>query len=431
VYPLSENSWNNPDFVKRFLGSYGVQTRVEPEISREESQFFNELVELMRTDLPAATQRLRAYLKPESSAALDYTLGSMLLQQGDNAGAIRQYEAAIRKFPNFMRAYKNVGLAHLQNGGFAQAIPMLVKAIELGDGDGNTYGMLAYCYLNTDKPLSALDAYRLAYVLRPENRDWKVGKAQSLNATGDFRQAVALLKELIEEDPANTSYWTTRANAFVSSGNELEAATHLEMVKRMHRADASALRLLGDIYLNQQVFALARDNYLAAMRLDRRLPPDRAIACASNLARFGAYALAGELAAEMQTIYGTDLSEQQTIHLLNVRAEVSLAMGDDAAAAAILEQVLDIDPLNGHALLLLGNYHSRLENTEEAAFFYERAESIPTVQVQAFIQHARMLVARRNYEKAIRKLEEAQRLRYQANVDSYLNAVRSAWEASR
>jgi tetratricopeptide (TPR) repeat protein len=106
-------------------------------------------------------------------------------------------------------------------------------------------------------------------------------------------------------------------------------------------------------------------------------------------------------------------------------------MGDDAAAAAILEQVLDIDPLNGHALLLLGNYHSRLENTEEAAFFYERAESIPTVQVQAFIQHARMLVARRNYEKAIRKLEEAQRLRYQANVDSYLNAVRSAWEASR
>ena len=30
VFPLSENSWSNPEFVERFLGSYGMDTDVEP-----------------------------------------------------------------------------------------------------------------------------------------------------------------------------------------------------------------------------------------------------------------------------------------------------------------------------------------------------------------------------------------------------------------
>ena len=42
VFPLSQNSWSNPDFVKRFLGSYGVLTEKEPQITSDESETFKQ-----------------------------------------------------------------------------------------------------------------------------------------------------------------------------------------------------------------------------------------------------------------------------------------------------------------------------------------------------------------------------------------------------
>ena len=35
LFPLSENDWNNPEFVERYLGSYGVDMELSPEITLE------------------------------------------------------------------------------------------------------------------------------------------------------------------------------------------------------------------------------------------------------------------------------------------------------------------------------------------------------------------------------------------------------------
>lgn len=432
TFPLSENSWSNPEFVKRFLGSYGVQTRVEPEITREEAEFFQALADTIRQSPTAAIQQLQNRITDESSPALIYTMASLMLQEGRTDEAIRQYERAIRRFPNFMRAYKNLGLAHLQKGEFEKAIPHIVKGIELGDGDGNTYGLLAYAYLNSGRYQSALDAYRLAYVLKPDNRDWKVGKAQSLSLTGNFREAAALLKELIEEYPDQRNFWMTRANVFVSLGEELDAAQHLEFLKRMDMEDATSLRLLGDIYMNQQLPELALENYLAAVQQrEGPLPVGAAMRTAQNLTRFGAYDAAQEFIEELQRQYEAELTDAQELQLLNLRAEIALAEGDDGEAADILEQVVAMDPLNGQALIMLGNYFSRQADYEQAQFYFERAQSIPDYRVDALVQNARMQVARRDFGAAVRLLEQAQAIRPQRNIDNYLNAVRNAYEATR
>lgn len=432
THPLSENSWSNPEFVKRFLGSYGIHTRVEPEITREEAEFFETLVDDINESPSRAIQRLSARINPESSPALTYTLASLLLQEGRVDDAIRHYEEAIKRFPNFMRAHKNLGLAHLQKGNFGEAIPFIVRGIELGDNDGNTFGLLGYAYLNSGNPQSALDAYRLAYVLKPENRDWKIGKAQSLQQTGNHLEAAAILLELIEEQPRQRNFWMTRANVFISLGEEMEAAKHLEMMKRMEMEDATSLRLLGDIYMNQQLPEIALENYLAALeRTDRPLPLAAAMQTARNLTRFGAYEQAMVLIPLIEGSYSGELSDAQTLELLNLQAEIALGRGDDATAAEMLEEVVRVDPMNGDALILLGNYHSRQGSFEEAQFFFERAQSLTEYQVEALIGHARMQVARRDYGKAVELLEQAQAIRPQRNVDNYLIAVRNAHEATR
>lgn len=426
VYPLSQNSWDNPEFVNRFLGSYGVNTRLEPDISREEATLFNELADLISSDPVAATARLRGAITAESSAALDYTLASLLLQEGNYEQAVGNYKTAILKFPNFMRAYKNLGLAHVQAGNFTDALPMLVKAIELGDGDGNTYGLLGYAYLNTDKPQAALDAYRIAYVLRPENRDWKIGVAQGLNLTGKYDEGAAVLRELIQDYPDYIPFYINRSNALIALGREMQAASHLEIVKRMGKADVASLRLLGDIYLNAFMPRLAVDNYLAALRDDNPISKEGALIAARNLVTFGAFKEADVFISAIQETEGENLNSVETVTLLNLSAEIALAAGNDAEASQILEKVVEEDPLNGRALLLLGNFNNRMGDFEQAEFFYERASEIGSVQVDALIQHDRMLVGNRNYSGAVRLLERAQGLRPSTNVENYLNAVRSA-----
>jgi tetratricopeptide (TPR) repeat protein len=431
VYPLSENSWKNPDFVKRFLGSYGVNTRLEPEITVQESELFTELVPLFSDAPQQAIQRLQQALLPESSAALDYTLASLNLQQGNHAVAIQQYRTAIRKFPNFMRAYKNLGLAYLQTGQFEEAISMIVKAIELGDGDGNSYGLLGYAYLNTNRPQSALDAYRIANVLRPDSRDWKIGKAHSLSMVGNYREAVALLEELIQETPNQRSFWLSRANAFISLGEEKAAATQLEMVKRLGLSDPQSMRLLGDIYMNQGIPSLALPNYLKAIEGRDRLPVATAMGLASTLTRFGALAEAKVFIEALPQQFGDQISGSIESDLLNLKAEIALAENEDAEAARILEEVVRLDPVNGRALILLADYHHRAGDYEEAAYYYERAQGMPDFRVESLVQHARMRVAQRDYAKAVSLLTEAQRLQPRQAVESYLEAVRGALEATR
>ncbi|MCC5806176.1 MAG: tetratricopeptide repeat protein [Opitutales bacterium] len=430
TYPLTENSWDNPEFVKRFLGSYGMQTRLEPELSREEGELFRELVEIIPNNPQEAIRRLRTARTRESSAALDFLLASLQLQERQPDEAIRNYEEAIRKFPNFLRAYRNLGLALTQAGRYQDAIPHLVKAIELGDGDGNSYGLLAYCYLNVDRPRSALDAYRIAYVLRPENRDWKIGLAQALNLTGENEQAAAVLSELIEADPSNPTFWLTRANALLAKGESEDAATHLEMVRRMGRANSATHRLLGDIYLSQGVNRLARDSYLRAMESrDDRVAAPAAIRVVENLVAYGLYDEALDVAARLESDY--ELTDAQEVEVLNLRAEIALAKGEDAEAARILEEVVAVEPLNGSALLLLADYHARQDDFEEATFFFERARSLDDYRPDALVQQARMEVRRRNYGDAVRLLQEAQSIRPRTNVENYLNAVRNAFESTR
>ncbi|TVR46841.1 MAG: hypothetical protein EA425_16770, partial [Puniceicoccaceae bacterium] len=356
VWPLSENTWTNPEFVKRFLGSYGVRTAVEPQISREEADFFNTLVPLIGENPDDAIRRLRGRITEETSPALDYTLANILLQQGRNADAAREYRNAIRKFPNFLRAYKNLGLALIQAADYTEAIPMLVKAIELGDGDGDTFGLLAFCYLNTGQYHAAIDAYRNARMLNPRNRDWRIGLAQALIQISDHVQAAALLKDLIRENPDAPQYWISRVNAFISMNQPERAVSHLEVLRRLGRADAPSLLLLGDIYTNQNLNHLAVAAYQEALGIERPATAAQAIRIAGTLTARGQFDDAVDFISRIRTSH-PDLEDRQELELLNLEAEIALAEGNEEEAAEILERIVDRDPMNGRALLTLGNYY--------------------------------------------------------------------------
>lgn len=430
TYPLSENSWNNPEFVNRFLGSYGVLTEKEPQITTDESEVFQKLGELLKADdMQGATRLIKDSIKPESSAALDYTLGNLYLQASDFNAGIKAYEGAIRKFPNFQRAYKNVALAYIQMQNYEKGMEYLIKSIELGNQEGDSFGLLGYCYLNLDQNESALDAYRIAGVLSPNNKDWQVGKATALQRNGMHEESLAKFDELIAESPKNKAYYTAAANSSLSLQKELLAAKYLELLNRRGIADIQAKMLLGDIYLNQKLYSLSTKVYGEV--LDESSNPDitRLVRYTRGLIAMGAINEADKFLGKIES-RKSSLSNDEQRDILNLRSKISFALGDAKSAVASLEQVIKIDPTNGEALLMLGEHYFEESDNEQALFYFERAQKLESSKVDAYVQAARVKVAQRKFEQAVELLQKAEGVKHQAHVEAYLNAVKNALKST-
>lgn len=428
VYELEENTWDNPRFVARFVGSYGFDSGSTPSINAEEKTLFEELATIIPNDPKEAVRRLNESITAESSGALDYTLGNLHFQAGENDEAIAAYTTALEKFPAFSRARKNLGILYVQQGEYDAALDSLLAAVESGGIDGSLLGMIGFCYLNTGKTASALDSYRLALVLEPGSRDWQLGKAQCLINIGEHKEAIAMLEEMIQKDDPSSDLLLLQANAFVADGAPMQAAANIQIVHALGKATANSLVLLGDIFVNDGNPESAMPWYLEAIDMGG-LEPDRMIRMVRILCNRDAWMEAESMIARIREQESGKLTDAQTLELLNFEAQSALGQNKDDDAAKILESVVARDPLNGRALLLLADYHWKQGSIERAELNYSRAAEVPAVAPEALVQQARMHVSLKNFSQAAQLLSRAQSLRPQAHVAEYLSKVESAARA--
>ena len=243
--------WKDPEFINKFMASYGVKSEVEPKINADEKELFDELIPQIQADPTQAVVMLIEAITPESSAALDFTLANLYVQANDYPKAVAQYRQAIRKFPDFQRAHMNLGVVLIQLNQHVEAQKELVRTLELGGEDGNIYGLIGYCHLIGEKYLSAEAAYRKATLFSPDKLDWKLGIAQCQLQQQKYGECVTLFGELIQAKPDNADYWLHQANAYLGLAEATKAATNYEVVRRMGKADAKVLNQLADIYINE------------------------------------------------------------------------------------------------------------------------------------------------------------------------------------
>lgn len=430
-HELTRDFWRSQQFRDNFMGTYGFRTDVEPRITSEERDFFQELVPLIESNINRAIESLRTSIKPDSSAALDFTLGNLYFQNGDLEQAVRNFNRAIDKFPNFLRAHRNLALAYVQLDDFNNAVSSFVKSIELGASDAITYGVLGFSYFQLGRYKSAENAYRTAMLFAPDTRDWQVGLMRSLAAMNRNDEAIGLLDELIELDPNNTDFWLFQANLFLSRDEPSNAASNLEIINRMGRSTPTSLLLLGDIYVNEGLYDLAYGAYSAALEMRGTMDAARFLRASGILVRRGVFDQALEFLTTIETEFEDTLSHSQELELLNLQAEIFLATEQQDEAAQVLESIIAQDPVNGRALMLLAEYMWDQGEVEEAAIFFERAARLEDFEADALVQHARMLVSQRQFSDAVSLLRRAQLVRPRDNVASFLEAVESAARAQR
>ena len=430
---IPREQFRSPEFIKGFVGAYGFLSPVEPKVDREENELLADLADLFSDGrfreaegeiinfIKKRKNPTEEGVKPkETSAALIFQLAQLYYMNDRTSDAERAYKLAIKEFPSFRRAHKYLALLYASEDRTLDALPHLKKAIQLGEADQLVYGLLGYAYTQQEKPLAAEAAYRQAYLLNPDEPQWRSGLTLSLYQQEKWPEASAMLGDLLSSTPEATDFWKMQANCYLNMGQPLRAAENFEVMRLKGIADATTLNTLGDIYTDQKKPVLALGAYLGAMNLEESLDADRSLRTAKILADFGAPREAAKFIAALRAKKGNKLTRSQEVQFLLIEIKIAKESGDLAKVGGLVRNLLALEPMNGEALVENGIFHEQLADSAEseeegvrlrgkaqAQFKLAMKNEDSQIQYLANRSFGQMLVRQRDFDEALPYLERA------------------------
>jgi len=444
------NLFRDPRFVRDFVGSYGFLSDVEPRVSMEEQEALMGIRELFdQSKFREAEAQLAAFIqeteKPTSrkkvpteiSPAMVFVMGNLYFQAGKYQDAQRSFLEAIRRFPRFRRAHTNLAYLYISQNKTNEAMPILQKAIELGENSARIYGLLGYCHLLKKNAVAAENAYRQAYLLDATSRDWKLGLAQALMAQEKYPESANLIGTLIEENANDKQLWLQQTNAYLAMERKDDAIVNLEIMKFKGIADEANLNLLGNLYMDQSEPQLALQAYLAAIEKAKTLDLARALKSARILNDYGYPEKAEEFIASIRAKAGDKLATPDLTALLLVEVRVAQAKKDVERTTSLLGQLTELNPADGEVLLEVARHKDQLSRDEEdetkrgalvaeAKTNYQLAARIESVAYASNLALGQMLVRERRYSEALTNLQAALNMKKSESLEQYVSRVRRA-----
>jgi tetratricopeptide (TPR) repeat protein len=430
--PSIDAIWNDPAFKQAFIAGYGVNSDIEPRILKEEVAILEKVLPLMSSDLAKAEETLKKAMKPDCSAILDYQLGGVYFQQDKFDDALASNQIAVKKFPNFRRAWRNIGLIEMQRASHDGAIKAFTKMIELGGADAYGYGLLGFAYAAKLDYQPAEAAYRTALLLQPENLEWRLGLTQCVFKQDKYEEAGAMLDGLIARFPHKPDFWLLQAHTFLGRKLPLRAAENLELLDKLGKASADTLQTLGDIYLTEGLADLAARAYGRSLEVDPQQPLAKSVRAAEALAARGAPEQARALTASLKKARGAALPDDEKKKILKLESRLAMADGGGGPEAVlVLEEILRLDPLDGEALLLLGQHYGRNGEPDRAIFYYERASGIEACEGESKLRHAQLLAQQGRFLESLPLLRRAQEIKPRDELARYIEQVERAVKSQK
>lgn len=423
---LSKEYWQDPSFVKSFNGSYRINARIEPYVTSEQrAVLLSVQTSMAKGNREEALGILRNSSLTKNSAALLYNQANIEYELGKNEDAIKNYRAALKLYPSFRRAHKNLGAVLMREDQLANAEKSLLEAMELGDTSGTTLGLLGYCHLQNKKYASALQSYRMAQITQPDALEWKAGSAQCLIELNQLDEAAAILKEAVEARPEEVGYQLLLVDVFLRQDAHTKGIARLEWLRKQDKLKLDHLSLLAQLYIREDLVRLAKpilEEVKQQLTIDN-LPSF--LNCMTALLQLQQYELTLELAEAANVL---ELSKKDDKKVFRMSAIANFHSNKEGAIG-VLEQIIKTDPTDGEVLLILAQHQHKSGNDELAAMYYERAIQSPAHKYTALLEYGKMLVAQKKYDIALEKLDAAVKLRPSKDLSKYITAVESIAES--
>lgn len=433
--------FKDPEFQKRFMGSYGFLPDVEPSIDTEdeaEREYFLEIKDLLASDqMGTLKAKLLQDMDPDlSHPALQFMLANLYFQEEKNSEAEKWYRSAIRKFPSYLRAHKNLGLVYFQREDNAKAVESLSEAVKLGDRSSQTVGLLGLCHLNQENWLASESALRQAIVLDPKNSQWESALVKVFFNSEQFEAALSMIDSALGEKPGDTNLWLMKGRALMELNRPDEASVAFETLRHLGKATPQILEILGALYMDQEKANAALSAYLAAAKASTKLKGSSVLRTANLLFGYQYLDQSKRYVSQLRPRFN-ELTDQEQLEMLTLEAKLARADGDQEKAMGALQKVIEQDNRNGEARIELAQLFAmqakeaedelkRAEYESQAKIYFEQALQIEDSEAMAALRYGQMLVGQNEYLKAVPLLTKSYQLRPKDEVDQYIKRVERA-----
>ncbi len=303
---------------------------------------------------------------------------------------IGDLQKAIDLKPDYAMAYYNLGNTYYQMKEYPKAIEFLSKTIELKPDYLEAYTTRGTVYLLTDRPGAAIQEYREALKLNPQDavtrynlfnllQDWQPDNAQEFAIRGALlaemnapKQALADYKEALRRDRELVDVYHERGMLYMQLGENQGAIQDFTVVLR-HEPDNVM------VLVNRANCLLVNGRYTEALRDAQRASqidpehPKTHHAIANAYARLKRHPEAVQAYNRAIEVGGDD---PDTALSYNSRGIIWVLEGDDERALADFKKAAELMPAHAKAHYNMGGVYHRRHQLGWALEAFERAADL-------------------------------------------------------
>lgn len=423
--PATLSLWTDPEFSKRFIGSFGFNGVIEPTITETERAVRLQVEDLMKAQKLAEAIGTIQKALTKDTPGLDFLLGNLYFQAGQLEAAEICFRNALGKFSNFRDAAKNLGYTQARLNKHPLAIKSLGKAIGLGVSDPITYGVFASALLQNKQPAAAETAFRLALMFEPENPSWKLGMLQTFVDQAKYVEVVSVLNELIQANPDKTEYLAMQAKIYLQMERNMAAAENFEILARAGKASPEDLNTLAKIYLKEGRPGLAQTAFDRAMIAQPNALPGDLLGNAEMLFNQNGQSEAKRYLAKVKSKLADKFEKADQERALKLSAKIASAEGATEDQIALLEEAVALNPTDGYSLIgLAKHYMESTETLDKAAAKLEMAAKInPDFEADALLMLAQIDIKKNKHQDALPRLKRSYEIKKRDNVQAYIQQI--------
>lgn len=428
VAPLAGKEKSKEDLNAIINSSYSFLKNREPEMTAGEYAIYQKVVAMASANAEFALKLMETMMggTGPGTAAFEFVTGNIYYTNHKLPEAEAHYKTALAKYPDYTRAWANLGILYYAQQRFAEAIPCFSKAVSLGDKESSTLGLLATCHNKAGNILAAEIAYSQALAIDPANDDWVKGLLELYLQAKYYPQAESIVKQLLKANPKDPQHWLIYANILIAQNRKFEAIAALETLVSLGNTAAEPVLLLGDLYAEQKLFSEAVTNYRAALANSPDLGTKRLLNYAEILVSQNHPEEAESLLEKIEH----QADPKHRTEILQWKAAAAAARKDWPEARKRYEVLVAEAPMNGEGLLGLGEVCKNQGDLVHAEFAFEQAARIPEHVYLASVQLANLAVKAQKYHEAIRFIEQALASDKNPALQDYLTKIQAMLPAN-
>ena len=205
------------------------------------------------------------------SARAHFNYGASLQQEGRLDDAEKEYNAALRFDPSYVKVYINLGQLFMSKSKLDEAQRNYEKAIQLDPNAGEVHSAYAYLLERLGRGDEARGEYQTAIRLSPKSARLLYTYGAFLDKNGELDAAIAQYQRALGVDPNLADAHSELAMALMSKGDFQRAEAHFVEAERLDPKRADVHSNLGSLLLQEGRTSQAILQYEEALRLDPHL----------------------------------------------------------------------------------------------------------------------------------------------------------------